>query len=97
MKDAESRLVARRAKLPLKLDGRSTLLRKSFRVDKPIRQARVFVTGLGYYELSCNGERVEDRVLPLIRADDLVVYGSTLCLPRAARGRVRGIDSRGHH
>jgi alpha-L-rhamnosidase len=45
------------------VDGRSTLLRKSFVAGKPIRQARVYVTGLGYYELSCNGQRVGDRVL----------------------------------
>ncbi len=45
------------------VDGRSVLLRKSFKVERPIRQARVYVTGLGYYELSCNGQRVGDRVL----------------------------------
>ncbi len=44
-------------------DGRSTLLRKRFVADKPVRRARVCVTGLGYYELSCNGQRVGDRVL----------------------------------
>ena len=45
------------------VDGRSTLLRKSFVIDRPIRRAQVFVTGLGYYELTCNGQRVGDRVL----------------------------------
>ncbi len=45
------------------VEGRSTLLRKTFTVGKPVRQARVYVTGLGYYELSCNGQRVGDRVL----------------------------------
>lgn len=45
------------------VDGRSTLLRKSFVADKPIRRAEVYVTGLGYYELSCNGQRIGDRVL----------------------------------
>ncbi|NOS71872.1 MAG: family 78 glycoside hydrolase catalytic domain [Verrucomicrobia bacterium] len=45
------------------VDGRSTLLRKSFVADKPIRRAEVYVTGLGYYELSCNGQRVGDHVL----------------------------------
>jgi alpha-L-rhamnosidase len=44
-------------------DGRSTLLRKTFIVAKPIRRAQAYVTGLGYYELSCNGRRVGDRVL----------------------------------
>jgi alpha-L-rhamnosidase len=47
----------------VQFNGRSVLLRKSFKAESPIRQARVFVTGLGYYELSCNGHRVGDRVL----------------------------------
>ncbi len=45
------------------MDGRSTLLRKSFRIDKPVRSARAYVCGLGYYELYCNGRRVGDQVL----------------------------------
>lgn len=45
------------------VDGRSTLLRKTFVAGKPIHRAEVYVTGLGYYELSCNGQRVGDRVL----------------------------------
>lgn len=44
-------------------DGRSTLLRKTFVAPKAIRSARVYVTGLGYYELFCNGRRVGDQVL----------------------------------
>ena len=47
----------------VKVDGRSTLLRKTFVVYKPVLQARLYVTGLGYYELSCNGRRIGDRVL----------------------------------
>lgn len=45
------------------VDGRSTLLRKAFTAAKPISQARVYVTGLGYYEISCNGQRVGNHVL----------------------------------
>ncbi len=45
------------------VDGRSTLLRKDFITQKSIRRAEVYVTGLGYYELSCNGQRVGQRVL----------------------------------
>jgi len=45
------------------VDGRSTLLRKTFVLRKPVRRARLYVTGLGYYELSCNGQRVGDSVL----------------------------------
>jgi len=47
----------------VKVDGRSTLLRKTFGLGKPVRQARAYVTGLGYYELFCNGRRVGERVL----------------------------------
>jgi len=45
------------------VDGRSTLLRKAFMLPKPVLRARLYVTGLGYYEVSCNGERIGDRVL----------------------------------
>ena len=47
----------------VKVDGRSTLLRKKFVLRGPVRQARLYVTGLGYYEASCNGSRIGDRVL----------------------------------
>ena len=39
------------------------LLRREFGLPAPIRQARVYVCGLGYYELSLNGRRVGDHVL----------------------------------
>ncbi|MBO1511514.1 alpha-L-rhamnosidase [Metabacillus bambusae] len=39
------------------------LLRKEFPVEKPVKQARVYVSGLGFYELALNGEKVGDRVL----------------------------------
>jgi len=50
-------------KQQVKVNGRSTLLRKKFVLRLPVRQARLYVTGLGYYEASCNGRRVGDRVL----------------------------------
>ncbi len=34
------------------------LLRKEFPVEKPVRRARAYVTGLGYYELRLNGGKV---------------------------------------
>lgn len=43
--------------------GRSLLLRKEFECKNMIRRAKVFVTGLGYYELFLNGNRVGDYVL----------------------------------
>jgi hypothetical protein len=33
----------------VKVDGRSTLLRKTFVLSKPVLQARLYATGLGYY------------------------------------------------
>lgn len=39
------------------------LLRKKFIIDKEIARARVYVSGLGYYELYINGDKVGDSVL----------------------------------
>lgn len=39
------------------------LLRKAFHVGKKVRSARVYICGLGYYELHINGKRVGDHVL----------------------------------
>ena len=39
------------------------LLRKAFQIAKPVREARVYVSGLGYHELRLNGRKVGDRVL----------------------------------
>lgn len=39
------------------------LLRREFGLPAPIHQARAYVCGLGYYELSLNGRRVGDHVL----------------------------------
>jgi len=44
-------------------DGRSLLLRNEFECKENIQSAKVFVTGLGYYELYLNGNRVGDHVL----------------------------------
>ncbi len=39
------------------------LFRTEFAVNGKIRRARAYVSGLGYYEMCCNGRRVGDRVL----------------------------------
>lgn len=39
------------------------LFRKEFTLSKPVRRARLHVTGLGYYEASLNGMRVGNHVL----------------------------------
>jgi alpha-L-rhamnosidase len=41
----------------------SPYLRRSFRIDGPIREARAYATALGLYELHVNGRRVGDELL----------------------------------
>ncbi len=41
----------------------SPLMRKAFKVEKPVARARAYASGLGYYELYLNGQRVGDHVL----------------------------------
>jgi alpha-L-rhamnosidase len=41
----------------------SPLLRKEFRLEKTVKRARVYISGLGYHELYINGSRVGDYVL----------------------------------
>ena len=44
-------------------ESRSPKLRHEFRVEKPVRRARLFMAGLGFYELRLNGEKVGQHVL----------------------------------
>ncbi len=39
------------------------LFRKEFVISKPVKDARVLISGLGYYELSMNGSKIGDHVL----------------------------------
>lgn len=45
------------------IDERSTLLRKEITFDKSTRRVRVYICGIGLYELSINGKRIGDKVL----------------------------------
>jgi alpha-L-rhamnosidase len=56
--------------------GGGQLLRSTFKIDGEVLEARAYVTGLGYYELRINGERVGDRVLdpPWSEYDKTVYY-----------------------
>lgn len=56
---------------PEKLPSPSPMLRKSFTVNKEISSARAYVTGLGYFELYLNGEKVSEDVL----TPNLTLYG----------------------
>ena len=44
-------------------DHPAPLLRRQFQLDKKIKSARAYVSGLGYFELRLNGERVGKDVL----------------------------------
>jgi len=52
------------------------LFRKAFTLNKPIRSARAYVCGLGYYEFHLNGRKVGDHVLDpaFTRYDRRVLY-----------------------
>jgi len=44
-------------------DDPAPLFRKVFSLRKPIKNAKLYITGLGYYEASINGARIGDHVL----------------------------------
>ena len=46
-----------------RLIGRSPMLRKEFTLEKKIKRARAYISGLGWYELLINGKKVGDHVL----------------------------------
>lgn len=49
---------------PEKIEGNNApLLRKSFNLSKKVKQAKVFITGMGYFELYVNGQRIGDDYL----------------------------------
>jgi alpha-L-rhamnosidase len=52
-----------------RVPGTSPLLRREFEVGAEVRAARAYVTGLGYYELRLNGEKVGDRVLDPVQTN----------------------------
>jgi hypothetical protein len=57
---------------------RSILLRKSFPVAKPVEKAIIYVSGLGHYHLSVNGEKVSRDVFTPAWSDyDKTVYYNT--------------------
>jgi alpha-L-rhamnosidase len=45
------------------MDTPNPLLRKEFNINKEIQSARLYITGLGYYEAYLNGEKVGDHML----------------------------------
>ena len=51
------------AKLPDQLPPPAPMLRKEFKIEKKVEKAIAFVTGLGYFEIYLNGQKVGDDVL----------------------------------
>jgi alpha-L-rhamnosidase len=69
------------------------LLRREFEVSKDVHQARVYICGLGYYELHLNGNKQGDRVLdPALSDYDQRVYYVTYDV---TAGLVRGRNAVG--
>ncbi len=50
-------------------ESRSPMFRHEFKVEKKVRRARAFISGLGLYELRLNGKKVGNNVLAPARTD----------------------------
>ncbi len=44
-------------------------LRKEFQISKPIKSAKLYICGIGYYELRINGYKIGDRILEPAQTD----------------------------
>jgi len=53
----------------VKVESRSPLFRHEFLVEKKVRRARLFISGLGLYELRLNGAKVGNNVLAPSKTD----------------------------
>lgn len=71
--------------------------KKTFKINKGVKYARAYVTGLGYYELYINGRKVdEDRVLtPIWSEYNSYVYYSTYDITQLLKqgDNIIGIES----
>ncbi len=69
-------------------DHPAPLFRTEFVLDKPVARARAYVSGLGYYELRLNGERVGDHMLDpgWTSYDKRVLYSTFDVTPQVKRG-----------
>lgn len=60
------------------LSQRSICLKKEFKLRKGIKEATVYICGLGFYELELNGQKVGDAVLAPLWSDyDKTVFYNT--------------------
>jgi alpha-L-rhamnosidase len=72
----------------------SPLLRKGFTLLKPVKRARAYVCGIGYHEISINGNKVGDRWLEpgYSRYDKRVYYSVYDITPNLAAENVVGFE-----
>jgi alpha-L-rhamnosidase len=75
-------------------------LRTEFDAEQPVVRATAYATGLGYYEMYINGEKVSDRVLEPAVSDyrDHVLYGTfdVTAMLREGRNALGAIVGNGH-
>lgn len=60
---ALSKQIGKNTGLPLELPPPAPMFRKEFKIEKEIKSAVAYVTGLGYFEFYANGEKVGKDVL----------------------------------
>ncbi len=66
--------------------GGGGLLRKEFTLRKAVARARVYVSGIGYYELHINGEKIGNHVLDPLRTNyDVRVFYSAFDVTNVLR------------
>ncbi len=57
------KIIDPKTSLPEQLPPPAPMLRKAFKIEKKVEKAIAFVTGLGYFEMYLNGQKVGDDVL----------------------------------
>ena len=74
-------------------DNRSPLFRKEFALKKEVKSARMYVSGLGYYEAFLNGKRIGDRQLDpaFSRYDKTILYATYDITPLLGKENAIGI------
>ncbi|MEM1510155.1 MAG: alpha-L-rhamnosidase N-terminal domain-containing protein [Thermofilaceae archaeon] len=72
--------------------GGGQYIRKEFEIRKKIAEARIYITGLGYYELRVNGEKIGDRILDPPWSDyDKIVYYSVYDVTHCIRSGLNAV------
>lgn len=69
--------------------GQAPLFRRTVLIDKAIQSARIYICGLGYYELYINGKKIGDEVLApaFTRYDETVLYQTHDVTEELAEGK----------